>query len=141
MQKFIILFVYYYFIIYFMHLNHTNVTEEVWRSRCIKPTHLSPYVVDEAVHAWLHTEAVLAWQELWIAEPVQAHAARQQRLELLHLYVCPVLGICKRNNWILNYFLYFKTSILFLNFNFLGLLSERFIDFFLHLIRPYHHWI
>lgn len=53
-------------------------------------SHLSPHVVDEAVHARFHAEAVLAWQQLWVPEAVEADAACQQRFELLHFR----FGLC-----------------------------------------------
>lgn len=39
--------------------------------------HLSPDVVDEAIHTWLHAKAVLTWQQLRIPVPVETDAARQ----------------------------------------------------------------
>ena len=48
-------------------------------------TRLALDVVDEALHAGLHAECVLTWQQLGVAEPIQADAARQERLETLHL--------------------------------------------------------
>ena len=47
--------------------------------------HLSLDVVDEPLHAGLHAVRVLAWQQLRVPVAVQADAARQQLVELLHL--------------------------------------------------------
>ncbi len=47
--------------------------------------YLSLDVVHQALHARLHAVGVLAWQQLGIAVPVQADAASQQLVELLHL--------------------------------------------------------
>ena len=46
--------------------------------------HLSLDVVDEPLHAGLHAVRVLAWQQLRVPVAVQADAARQQLVELLH---------------------------------------------------------
>lgn len=53
---------------------------------CVK-TNLSPDVVDKAVHARFHAEAVLAWQQLRISVAIQTDAARQQRFKLLHIFL------------------------------------------------------
>jgi hypothetical protein len=47
---------------------------------------LSTNVIDQAVHAGLHTKAVLAWQKLRIPVAVQADGACQQLLKLLHAF-------------------------------------------------------
>lgn len=38
-------------------------------------TYLPSNVIDQAVHARLHAEAVLAWQQLWVPVSVQADGA------------------------------------------------------------------
>lgn len=50
----------------------------------IAVSHLSPDVVHQAVHARLHAEGVLTWQQLRVPVPVQADRTRQQLLKLLH---------------------------------------------------------
>ena len=47
-------------------------------------SHLSADVVHEPVHAGLHAERVLAWQQLGVAVAVETDRARQELLELLH---------------------------------------------------------
>lgn len=46
--------------------------------------HLSPDVVHQAVHARLHAEGVLTWQQLRVPVPVQADRTRQKLLKLFH---------------------------------------------------------
>ncbi len=49
---------------------------------------LSLDVVHQPLHAWLHAVRVLARQQLRGLEPVQADAAGQELVELLHLGRC-----------------------------------------------------
>lgn len=37
-------------------------------------TYLSPYVIDKAIHAGLHTKGMLTWQKFGVAVSVQTHA-------------------------------------------------------------------
>lgn len=53
-----------------------------------KKFYLSSDIVHQSIHARLHAEAVLAWQQLRVPVPVQADAARQQLFELFHLVDC-----------------------------------------------------
>ena len=52
-------------------------------------TYLSLDVVHEPLHARLHAVRVLAWQQLRVPVAVQADAARQQLVELLHGGLAP----------------------------------------------------
>lgn len=44
-------------------------------------------MVDQSLHARVHAERVLAWQQFGVAVPVQAHATREQLLEVFHISV------------------------------------------------------
>ena len=46
---------------------------------------LSLDIIHKTFHTWLHTIGVLTWQQFRRAKPVQADAAGQQLVELIHL--------------------------------------------------------
>jgi hypothetical protein len=46
--------------------------------------YLSPDIVYQTVHAGLHAEGVLAWQQFRVSIAIQADSTRQQLFELLH---------------------------------------------------------
>jgi hypothetical protein len=48
-------------------------------------TYLSPDVVDQAIHAGLHTKGVLAWQQFRVSVAIKADRACEQLFELLHV--------------------------------------------------------
>lgn len=82
---------------YIFTLRHKhNNDSDIYKLIFLFFTYLSPYVIYKTVHTWFHTETVLTWQQLWVSEPVQADAARQQRLKLLHLHFALGLCICNK---------------------------------------------
>lgn len=51
-------------------------------------THLSSNMVHQTLHARIHAERMLAWQQFGVAVPVQAHATSEQLLEMFHRLIC-----------------------------------------------------
>lgn len=49
--------------------------------------YLSGDIVDQPLHAGLHTERMLAWQKLGIPVAVQADGTRQQLIKLFHFFL------------------------------------------------------
>jgi hypothetical protein len=47
--------------------------------------YLSPDVVHQAVHAGLHAERVLAWQQFRVSVAIEADGACQELFKLLHV--------------------------------------------------------
>lgn len=62
-------------------------------------TYLSPDVVHQAIHAGLHAERVLAWQQFRVSVAIEADGACQQLFKLLHVEVSKTVSAIKTVNF------------------------------------------